>query len=59
VTTTPSGGVDGQLHVRILAAGAAGDHLGGVGGFAQDLADSVERDREHVVQNERQALARG
>lgn len=42
-----------------LAAGAAGDHLGGVGGLAQDSADFVERDCEHVVQDERQALARG
>jgi hypothetical protein len=42
-----------------LAAGAAGDHLGGGGGLAQDPADFVERDCEHVVQDERQALARG
>jgi hypothetical protein len=41
-----------------LAAGEAGDHLGGVGRLAQDMADLVERDREHIVQDERQPLAR-
>ncbi len=39
-----------------LAAGATGDHLAGIGGFAQDLADLVERHREHVVQHEGEPL---
>lgn len=41
-----------------LPAGAAGEHLGGGGGLAEDVADLVERHREQVVQDERQPLAR-
>jgi hypothetical protein len=40
-----------------LPAGAAGEHLGGIGGLAQDLADLGERHREQVVQHECQPLA--
>lgn len=43
----------GGLH---LPAGAAGEHLGRVGGLAEDGADLPVGDGEHVVQHERQAL---
>ncbi|MEU6187729.1 hypothetical protein [Nocardia sp. NPDC047038] len=40
-----------------VATSPAGDHLGGIGRSTQDLADFLEWDREHLVQDERQALA--
>lgn len=40
------------------SSGAADDHLGRVGGLAEDPADLVERHRAQVVRHERQSLPR-
>jgi hypothetical protein len=37
---------------------AAGEHLGGVGGLAKDLADLVERHHKQGMEHERELLAR-
>ena len=44
------------MRVLYLPAAPAGEHLGSVGGPADDLTDLLERHREHVVQHERQPL---
>jgi hypothetical protein len=41
------------------SAGSAGQHLRGRGAPAQDRGDRVERDLEHVVEDERHPLRRG